>query len=132
MKPNSIPHLRGIDLRNTGVVDEVLVMKEDRRNGDIYYIAVSDLDDIDKARIRKILAKRDAHRVSLPELMASETLRNGMNALEFFHQLVKIRTMSGKILPVGSGKRGLGAVAPPSQYSELSEEKRPVGRPKGS
>jgi hypothetical protein len=102
----SIPHVEWIDLHNDGIAQEIIVMSRNVNNGDVYFIAISDLDQIDRLRMLKVLKKRDADKYPLYDLLANETLKNGMNALEFFHQLVKVRTMNGRILPVDSGKRG--------------------------
>lgn len=118
-------HLERISLKNDGVFEEVLIMSKNENTGDIYYIAVNDLDTIDKKRVIRILSRRDANNYPLYDLMANETLANGMNALEFFHQLVKIRTVNGDIFPVNSGKTG-GRVE--VQEEEAAAPRRP-GRP---
>lgn len=115
-----LPHVRNLDIKNDGIEQEVVVMKEDPYNGDLYIIPTVDMDKVDRERIIKILSHRDATRLPLYEVMALEYLGNGMNALEFFHQLVKIRTVDGNVFPVSSGKRG----APRAVQGEERTEKR--------
>ena len=104
--PTGLPHVEWIDLHNDGIAQEIIVMSRNQTTGDIYFIAIQDLDQIDRLRMLRVLKRKDAAKYPLYELLANETLKNGMNALEFFHQLVKIRTAAGKILAVDSGKRG--------------------------
>lgn len=124
MSNRNTHHLERISLKNDGVFQEILVMKKDSYTGDIYYIATNELDPIDKQRIIKILHRRDANSYPLYDLFYNETLANGMNALEYFHQLVKIRTRKGEIFPVGSGKTG-----EPIRQSSSEVISRGPGRP---
>lgn len=114
-----LPHVRRLDIYKDGIEQDVVVMKEDPYNGDLYLIPINDLDRIDKDRMLKILQHREANRLPLYELMSYEYLGNGMNALEFFHQLVKVRTTEGRVFPVSSNKRG-------ARKEPLA---KPVGRP---
>jgi hypothetical protein len=132
------PHIAWIDLHNNKVMQEIAIMKEDESNGDIYYIAISDLDQIDKVRLLGILKKPNTAKMPLWEAMSNETLKNGINALVFFHQLTKIRTTHGKILTVGSGQRGAGGIGnftnQPSVASqdEAEVEVEPTQQPKAN
>lgn len=123
-------HIGWIDLRNDGILQEIAIMSRNKNNGDIYFIAINDLDEIDKRRIIKVLNKPDANKYPLWELMANTTMPNGQNTLEFFHQLVKIRTERGQILPVGSNKMGAG-ISSLTERPQLGvdEVKRGPGRP---
>lgn len=96
-------HVRNIDLKKDGVVHEILVIKEDPYNGDIYFIKTGDLDPIDRKRFLKILRRRDASNYPLWDLLSQVTLQNGCNALETYHQLVMNRLTTGKIVPPGKG-----------------------------
>ena len=96
-------HVRNIDLKKDGVIHEILVIKENPYNGDIYFIKTSDLDPIDRTRFLKILRRRDASNYPLWDLLSQVTLQNGCNALETYHQLVMNRLASGKIIPPGKG-----------------------------
>lgn len=103
--PGSYPHSFWLDITNNGVLTEVVILKEDK-NGDIYFIPLKSLDNIDLQRIGKILASRNAKMFPLYELMAQTTLGNGMNALLYFQQLVKMRTASGQVVPASANLRG--------------------------
>jgi len=76
----------------------------------IYYIEIPSLDGIDKNRIARILAKPRASEVPLWESMGLSQLKNGMNALDYFHQLVKIITPEGVIMNPRVGAIGTGKV----------------------
>src|SRR6478736_1025792 len=102
----NVAHVEWIDLHNDGILQEIIVMSKNQSNGDIYFIAIQDLDQIDRLRMLRVLRKKDASKYPLWDLLSNETLKNGMNALEFFHQLTKVRTRTGKILPVNSGRIG--------------------------
>lgn len=102
----NVPHVEWIDLHNDGIAHEIIVLSRNVNNGDLYFISMTDLDQIDRLRMAKVLNKKDAAVIPLWELLSHETLKNGMNALEFFHQLAKIRTVNGKVFPVDSNKRG--------------------------
>lgn len=119
-------HVQHIDLYGNGILHEVVVVKEEI-NGDIHFIQTSILDEIDLVRLRLILDKRDSHLYPMWDLMSQTTLKNGMNALEYFHQLVKIKTAAGPILPAGRPGSKMVAVNP----TLLSKpgEKRGPGRP---
>lgn len=104
--PGNLPHIKWIELHADGVVHECAVMKEDP-NGNITYIEINHLDDFDKRRLVDILTTRNAGNLPLYEIMGNITLRNGINALEYFHQLVKIITPSGKILDPRMGQLGV-------------------------
>lgn len=101
------PHIAAADLFGNNIANEIAVMAIDNRNGDLFFIRLDYLDPIDIKRLRQIILKRDSTRYPLWDLMAQTTLANGMNALEFFEQFVKIRTVTGQILTRGSGERGL-------------------------
>lgn len=91
-------HYVSIDLHNDGIAHDILLMREDASSGDVYFIAVESLDDVDRDRIRGILGRRGATSMPLWDLMSGITLGNGMNALEYFHQYVKVRTPTGRIM----------------------------------
>lgn len=95
IQKGQFPHTEWVDLLNNGVAVEVIVMKRDQRNGDLYFIRTDYLDEIDRRRILQILKKRDADKYPLWDLLDNTTLGNGENALEYFHQLVRVVTESG-------------------------------------
>lgn len=90
----SYPHIEWIDLLNNGQLHEVAVVKRDQI-GNVYFIELRSLDIIDRRRIAGILSNRNAASVELYELLSQITLGNGVNALEYFHQLVKVRGVNG-------------------------------------
>ena len=123
------PHIKRIDLHNDGTVHEVLVMQE-LDNGDLYFIRIDYLDEIDRNRMRTILSKRDAAKYPLWDLLDQTTLPNGVNALVFFQQFVKVRSASGKIFNPGQGRMGMRPVlAPTAQAQAQQAAGRGPGRP---
>lgn len=113
-------HIAWADLRNVGVLTEIAVVALDNRNGDLYFIELAGLDSIDRERLTNIISKREALKYPLWDLMSNTTLKNGINALEYFNQLVRVRTVSGQIFAPGSGKTGTGmrpgdVALPPAQ-----------------
>lgn len=139
-------HYVSMDLYGNGIGYNVVIVKEDENNGDVYFIKEEDLDQIDRKRMRQILSKRNADQYPLWDLMAQTTLKNGVNALEYFHQLVQVRTASGQIIPPSSARQGIRrpiVQQRPQEYkpqqkteqtteagSESTSKKRGPGRPK--
>lgn len=123
--PN-LPHVEWVDLDDNGVAIEVIVVKRDRASGDLYFIRTDQLDEIDRKRIVSVLKKRDAGKYELWDLLSNTTLGNGMNALEFFHQLVRVKTQSGQTLVPSAGRTGI------ILRREDTEAKRGPGRPRNS
>lgn len=107
-QPQVFPHLRLVELYNDGVLYEVAIIKADKDNGDLYYIRIDHLDEIDRMRMRSILLKRDAARYALWDLLDQRTLPNGMNGLDYFHQYVMVRSASGKHFRPQLGRMGAG------------------------
>lgn len=100
------PHVKWIELNNDGVLHECAVLKEDSI-GNLFYFQINHLDEIDKRRLAGILMDRNARTMELWDIMVNKTLGNGVNALQYFHQLAKVLTPSGKILDPKSGQMGL-------------------------
>jgi len=107
--PGQIPHTQWIDLKSNGVLVECAVLKEDGF-GNVYYIEIPSLDGIDKNRLTRIIATPRSAEIPLWETMGNSMLKNGMNALEYFHQLVKIITPEGVIMNPRIGTVGTGKV----------------------
>jgi len=128
-KHKEYPHIEWVDLNNDGTAFEIVVVKRDKNNNDLYFIKTEDLDDIDKRRLISVLRKRDAAKYELWDLLDNVTLANGENALNFFHQLVRVRTDSGKILIPGSGRAGIALRPEPDAIPVQQEAKRGPGRP---
>jgi hypothetical protein len=110
------PHVEWIDLRDDGTLHECAIMKRDA-NGNIYFFEIHSLDDIDKRRLFKVITNRNAHMYELWDLMSQVTLGNGVNALEYFHQLVRVITPRGRIISptlgvVGASEPGIARSRP--------------------
>jgi hypothetical protein len=103
------PHIAWIDLHKDGVLHECAILKQNG-DGNILFFQVNSLDEIDRRRLAGILADRNASNFELWDLMAQKTLGNGVNALAYFHQLVKVLSPAGKIMDPKSGQIG-GIVA---------------------
>lgn len=95
LMPTNIPHVVRIDLNNDGMAHECAIVKKDKF-GNIIYLKISELDSIDRERIGKVLQSRFADQLPLWDLLSQTTLKNGLNALEYFHQLVKGINVDGK------------------------------------
>lgn len=103
------PHIEWIDLNSDGNLHEVAVVKRDHF-GNLYFIQVRNLDIIDKRRLVGILSNRNAPNMELFELFSQITLGNGVNALEYFHQLVMVKTPAGQIMKPQIGQIGAPGV----------------------
>lgn len=104
-KQSTAPHCMFLDLHNDGVMHECAIMKEDDA-GNVFYFEIAQMDRIDKSRFVRILSDRNVNNFELWDLMAQHTLNNGVNALEYFHQMVRVLTPSGKIISPRQGVRG--------------------------
>lgn len=98
-------HIEWLELYADGMLHECAIMKRDRL-GNVLFFKTSDLDDIDRRRLGGILADRNSRSFELWDLMANKTLRNGVNALTYFNQLVRQITPNGKIVDPRSGQMG--------------------------
>lgn len=105
-KSQEYPHIEWLELHSDGIMHECAVMKRDNA-GNVLYIRTNDLDEVDKRRLAGILMDRNAPNFELWDLMANKTLGNGMNALAYFNQLVKLITPNGKILDPKAGQIGV-------------------------
>lgn len=101
-------HIEWLDLEGKGTLTEVAVMKRDDM-GNVWFFPIAPLDNIDKSRLAKIVTNRNAGMYAMWDLMGQITLNNGINALTYFHQLVKILTPQGQILEPNQGKVGVAA-----------------------
>lgn len=125
MKPNQIPpgakrHMELLPINSDGTLVECVVLKR-YPNGDRMFIQVDHLDEIDRERIKTYLSERHADKFELWDLLSHRRLGNGMNALEYFHQLARyfvaqtktVRipnpTVTGSMTPVaGAGRAIIG------------------------
>lgn len=99
------PHIEWLELHNDGILHECAIMKRDPL-GNVLFFKTNDLDEIDKRRLAGILMDRNAKNFELWDLMAQKTLGNGMNALAYFHQLVRQLTPNGRVLDPRAGQMG--------------------------
>ena len=104
----AMKHVEWLDLKQNGLMVECAIMKRDS-HGNIYYFELGHLDSIDKGRIARILKNRNAANFELWDLMSQTTLNNGVNALEYFHQLVKIISPDGVIYTPKGGVVGVSS-----------------------
>ena len=108
MRQGKLPHIFWIDLNNDGMFVECAVMKKDNF-GNIYFFPLTAIDEIDKRRLAKIVSNRNAAHFELWDLMSNITLNNGVNALDYFHQLVRMKTPSGREITPQKGVVGYGS-----------------------
>jgi len=135
------PHIGWVDLEGNGILTEIAIMANNPQG--LSFIPLNKLDNIDKSRLIKIISNRNSHMYELWDLMSNLTLGNGANALEFFHQYVRVLTPSGSIIKPSMGRKAAPVtrrVAPRNEV--LTEEvavqpaptpppqKRGRGRPK--
>lgn len=104
------PHIEWIELNKDGILHECAVMKRDA-NGNVFYFKTNSLDSIDRQRLASIVADRNAGNLELWDLMSQRTLGNGMNALAYFHQLVRILAPNGKTIDPRQGQVGVAVAS---------------------
>lgn len=127
----TFPHVEWLDLHSDGNLHEVAVVKRDQY-GNIYFIQLRELDIIDKRRLAGILTNRNAPNMELYELLSQITLGNGVNALEYFHQLVKVRTPAGHVMKPQLGQIGapgiISAAKPAADQTKAAATKAAPAR----
>lgn len=84
LQPTSLPHVYLCDVEDTGLMQEILLVKK-FKDGSLYYVTIDTLHQIDKGRIKKIVSSQHADKYECWELLSQAKLSNGMNALDFFH-----------------------------------------------
>jgi hypothetical protein len=113
IRPGHLPHVKWIDLQNNGTLVECAIMNEDAL-GNIAFIQVNQLDAVDRRRLLKIITSRTANQFPLWDLMSNITLNNGVNALTYFHQLVRTVSRNGVISSPRPGELGTGMMVDPT------------------
>ncbi len=113
-------HVEWLELED-GVLTECAIMRR-VANGDVYYFPIQSLDMIDKQRLRNIVMNRNASMYELWDLMSQITLGNGINALLYFNQLIKVRTSSGVVVPFGTGRVGVPVQQMVSEVATEAEQ----------
>ena len=93
LKPSGMHHIFVLDILGDGRLREVAVVKmvKDHTGAiqTIYYIDVALLDNVDKGRIKAIVTSTHADKYEMWDLLSQNTLNNGKNALDYFHQLAR-------------------------------------------
>ncbi len=106
--PTPFKHVFLVDINDDGQLREVAVLKEDPGSGSLIYIDIVLLDNTDKSRLKKIVQSVHADKYALWELMSQERLPNGYNALDYFHQMVRIKNAPGYVnTSMGGGLAGV-------------------------
>jgi hypothetical protein len=105
-------HVEWLELK-PGQLIECAVLKTDE-HGNKYFFPLNELDEIDRRRLFQIITSRHAATMALWDLMDQKTLGNGMNALVYFHQLVKLVTPDAKIINPRAGVIGRTAGTSPA------------------
>lgn len=112
------PHIEWLELHGDGILHECAVMKR-TPDGSVLFFRTNELDEIDKRRLADILTNRNARHFELWDLMSNKTLGNGVNALAYFNQLVRMLTPNGKLIDPRAGQAGSSSgtvnVNPPQQ-----------------
>lgn len=108
-RKTTVPHIEWLDFKGDGMFTECAIMKRDRLDN-TFFIRLDSMDKIDKDRLIKILRNRNAVNMELWDLMSGLTLNNGVNALTYFHQLVKVISAEGMIYSPHAGRIGGGRV----------------------
>lgn len=101
-------HVYWADIKGQGLMQEVVVVAHNP-NGSVWFIPVESLDNIDRQRMFRLITDRTAQMLPLYEIMAHVRLNNGINALEYFQQLVKFMTPTGNVI---SGNTNMIAATP--------------------
>ena len=115
-------HVYLVDIHDDGQLREVAIVKEED-NGTLYYIDIVSLDQVDKGRLKALVTNIHADKYALWDLMSQQSLSNGQNALDYFHQLVKVKTAPGTTNTKFGG--GLSTVRAESNKIVGSESSNP-------
>lgn len=129
LKVSNLNHVYFLDIQGDGRLREVAVVKmvKDHTGAiqTIYYIDIQLLDMVDKGRLKSIITSTHADKYELWDLLSQQTLNNGKNALDYFHQLTRSLNGPGAINTSLGG--GLSAVRPESN-TLIGSEFAPDGR----
>lgn len=120
-------HIEYQDVDGSGVLKEVAVVKR-WDDGSFSYIETGILDDIDRGRLKTILMSPHADKYELWELLSMAKINNGMNALDYFHQLTKKKNVKGgKERIIGSSIRDAAPVSEKMIGSDFTNPGEVVG-----
>jgi len=124
LRDSNLPHIKWCEIQaGSGIEEEVCVMRIDPSNGDVYFFSVGALDATDRQRLIEIERMRNANLYEMWDLMKNHTLRNGVNALEYFHQLVQVRTVTGRVIDPNVTRRG-GVALPQAAVDAITPEEK--------
>lgn len=119
---SQFPHVRFEDVNDNGLLREVAIVK-DWGNGSFSYIDIALLDRIDKGRLKTALMSLHADKDELYEILSRTRFSNGINGLDYFHPLVKLKGSKGMINTIQGG--GLAGARPESNKLIGSEFSNP-------
>lgn len=131
------PHIGWCDLDNKGTLTEIAILKNGPQG--LFFIRLNRIDAIDKRRLFRIISNRNANIYELWDLMSNITLGNGANALDYFHQHVKILTPQKTIInpimgqvaaPDITGIKKIADTQTETTEVKQQETRRGPGRPK--
>jgi hypothetical protein len=105
--PTPFKHVFLVDINDNGQLREVALVKEEA-NGSLIYIDIASLDIIDKGRLKKFVSSMHADKYPLWELMSLDRLSNGVNGLDYFHQMCRTKYAPGHVNTAMGG--GLSSV----------------------
>jgi len=105
-RKGKFPHIEWLDLKGDGLMVECAIMKKDA-HGNISFFELGKIDSIDKQRVARLVQSRTAEQFELWDLMSQTTLNNGVNALTYFHQLVRVISADGVIYSPKGGVVGM-------------------------
>jgi len=102
--PTPLKHVFYVDINDNGQFKEIAVVKE-WPNGSLSYIDIALIDNVDRGRLKKVLTSGLADKYPLWELLSQERLSNGKIALDYFHQMVRVKKAPGHVdnLMTGGG-----------------------------
>lgn len=114
LRSTRMHHIFNFDVNDDGRYREVAVLKLskgiDNSISAIHYVDIALMDNVDKGRLKALVTNVHADKYELWDLMSQNTLNNGKNALDYFHQLAKVVNGSGAInTAMGGGLAGVQA-----------------------
>lgn len=99
-------HVRLVDYDGSGIKREIAVLKE-FKDGTVSYIQLDLLDRFDLSRMRQAIEGPHGAQYELYEILSNINLSNGMNALDYFHQIAKIKPGDGTVTPQVAPRRSV-------------------------
>ncbi len=103
-------HIQWLPLYDQHVNIECAVLRR-FPNNDILVVTIESLDEIDRKRLLNAFMRTNSHALELWEVLQSITMNNGINALEYFHQLAIMKTASGVVMKPQIGRASASAAA---------------------